>query len=245
MLGNPNTGKTSLFNSLTGLRQRVGNYPGITVEKKTGVMQLGHGEVELIDLPGTYSLAAASPDERVVVDVLSGHVDGTESPEAIVCVVDATNLKRNLFLASQVAELGIPIVIALNLWDAAMKQGLKIDIEKLSERLSAPVITTVGRTGQGLPELRAAIAAALSEKPEMTRIEWPESAQQAEKELREAIPAEIRSQLKELEIRRLLFDADSPIIDRIGWNRDEAHKAIEAARKPLWDAGVNPHAACH
>lgn len=243
MLGNPNTGKTSLFNSLTGLRQRVGNYPGITVEKKTGVMQLGDGETELIDLPGTYSLAAASPDERVVVDVLTGHIAGTAPPEAIVCVVDATNLQRNLFLASQVAELGIPMVIALNLWDAATKQGLKIDIETLSKRLNAPVIPTVGRTGQGLPELRAAISQALTDRKAMTRIEWPESAQKAEKALRAAIPDDIRSQLKELEILRLLFDADSPIIDRVGWDHEAARAAIEAARKHLWDAGVNPHAA--
>ena len=243
MLGNPNTGKTSLFNSLTGLRQRVGNYPGITVEKKTGVMQLGHGEAELIDLPGTYSLAAASPDERVVVDVLTGHVDGAGSPEAIVCVVDATNLQRNLFLVSQVAELGIPIVIALNLWDAAAKQGLQIDIKKLSERLNSPVIPTVGRTGQGLPELRAAISKALTEKQAMTQIEWPESARKAEADLRKSIPDDIRSQLDELEIHRLLFDADSPIIDRVGWNHEEARKAIEASRKHLWDAGVNPQAA--
>jgi len=243
MLGNPNTGKTSLFNSLTGLRQRVGNYPGITVEKKTGVMQLGKGEAELIDLPGTYSLAAASPDERVVVDVLTGHVSGTERPEALVCVVDATNLQRNLFLVSQVAELGIPMVLALNLWDSACKQGLNINVELLSERLGVPVVPTIGRTGEGLPQLRAAIVEALEKSARMRRIEWPESAAQAEAKLRSAIPESVRSQLKELELQRLLFDADSAIIERVGWNHEEAREVIEAARKPLWDAGVNPLAA--
>ena len=243
MLGNPNTGKTSLFNSLTGLRQRVGNYPGITVEKKTGVMQLGKGEAELIDLPGTYSLAAASPDERVVVDVLAGHVSGTERPEAIVCVVDATNLQRNLFLVSQVAELGIPIVVALNLWDSARKQGLNINVELLSKRLGVPVVPTIGRTAEGLPQLRAAIVEALEQKPLMTRIQWPESAARAEAELRAAIPEKIRAQLKELEVQRLLFDADSPIIERVGWEHAEARRLIDEARKHLWDAGVNPLAA--
>ncbi len=243
MLGNPNTGKTSLFNSLTGLRQRVGNYPGVTVEKKTGVMQLGQGEAELIDLPGTYSLAANSPDERVVVDVLSGHVAGIERPEALVCVVDATNLQRNLFLVSQVAELGIPIVVALNLWDSALKQGLNIKVDDLSMKLGVPVVTTVGRTGQGLPALRAAISQALWDKPAMTRIEWPESARQAEAKLRESIPEEVRNQLKELEVQRLLFDADSPIVDRVGWDREDARRVIDEARQPLWDAGVNPLAA--
>ena len=243
MLGNPNTGKTSLFNSLTGLRQRVGNYPGITVEKKTGVMQLGKGEAELIDLPGTYSLAAASPDERVVVDVLTGHVSGTKKPEALVCVVDATNLQRNLFLVSQVAELGIPIVIALNLWDSARKQGLNINVDLLSERLGVPVVPTIGRTGEGLPQLRSAIVEALQKKPQMTRIKWPESTARAEEKLRASIPDEIRSQLKELEMQRLLFDADSAIIERVGWRHEDARKIIDDARKPIWDAGVNPLAA--
>ena len=114
LVGNPNTGKSTLFNALTGLRQRVGNYPGVTVARKSGTCDLGDGQkVELVDLPGLYSLAAASPDEQVVIDALSGNIAGDRRPDAVVMVVDATNLLRNLFLASQVAELGLPLVLVL------------------------------------------------------------------------------------------------------------------------------------
>jgi ferrous iron transport protein B len=135
LVGNPNTGKSTLFNRLTGVRQRVGNYPGVTVERKTGSLTIDGSTLQVADLPGTYSLAAASPDERVVVDALAGRIPGAASPDAVVCVVDATNIKRNLFLASQVADLGLPMVIALNLTDAAQEQGLEIDVALLSERL--------------------------------------------------------------------------------------------------------------
>ena len=123
LIGNPNTGKSSLFNVLTGMRQRVGNYPGVTVEKKVGSWSLSNEqEVQLIDLPGTYSLSANSLDERIAVDVLAGHMDDHPAPDLIVVVVNAENLQRNLFLASQVAELDIPMVIALNCWDVAEKK---------------------------------------------------------------------------------------------------------------------------
>ena len=119
LIGNPNTGKTTLFNRLTGTRQRVGNYPGVTVEKKAGVLQLGTRTASLIDLPGAYSLAAASADERVAIDVLGGRLLDGVKPDVVLCVVDATNLMRNLFLVSQIADTGLPIVIALNMTDAA------------------------------------------------------------------------------------------------------------------------------
>ena len=132
LIGNPNTGKTSLFNMLTGLNQQVGNYPGVTVEKKTGRWTLPDGRsTELIDLPGTYSLAAASLDERIAVDVLSGHAPGLSAPDLILVVVDVENLRRNLYLASQASELGVPMVIALNCWDVAEKK-------RTSNRLQTP-----------------------------------------------------------------------------------------------------------
>lgn len=142
LVGNPNTGKSTLFNALTGLRQRVGNYPGVTVARKSGTCDLGDGQkVELVDLPGLYSLAAASPDEQVVIDALSGNIAGDRRPDAVVLVVDSTNLLRNLFLASQVAELGRPVVIVLNQADVAKEQGLRIDTERLSRRLGGvPVV---------------------------------------------------------------------------------------------------------
>ena len=139
LAGNPNVGKTTLFNRLTGARQRVGNYPGVTVEKKTGSMNLGGETVTVIDLPGTYSLAAASADERVVIDVLSGHFKDTPQPDVVVCVVDATNLMRNAFLASQIADIGVPVVIALNMYDVAEQEGIAVDPDLLSQRLGVPV----------------------------------------------------------------------------------------------------------
>ncbi|MBI2427430.1 MAG: 50S ribosome-binding GTPase, partial [Ignavibacteriales bacterium] len=111
IVGNPNCGKTTLFNALTGMRQKVGNYPGVTVEKKIGKIILGNGaEVSLLDLPGTYSLLANSPDEKIVSDVLFGKIADTPIPDAIICVVDATNIERNLYLVSQILDLGFSVV---------------------------------------------------------------------------------------------------------------------------------------
>nr|MDQ3625223.1 50S ribosome-binding GTPase [Verrucomicrobiota bacterium] len=118
--GNPNCGKTTIFNGLTGLRQRTGNYPGVTVERKVGRFFGAHGEsMELLDLPGSYSLQVRSPDEAVARDVLLGRRSDTSRPEVIVCVIDASNIERNLYLAAQFLELGLPLVIALNMVDVA------------------------------------------------------------------------------------------------------------------------------
>src|SRR5262252_6954988 len=117
LVGNPNTGKTTLFNALAGMRQRVGNYPGVTVETKKGRMTVHGQTIGLIDLPGTYSLAPRSPDEMVAVDVLLGQIPGEPRPDAIVAIVDASNLERNLYLTSQALELGVPVIVALNMTD--------------------------------------------------------------------------------------------------------------------------------
>src|SRR5262245_17826299 len=126
LVGNPNTGKTTLFNALAGMRQRVGNYPGVTVETKKGRMRHGEQVFELIDLPGTYSLAPRSPDEMLAVDlILSGQGDRESSLDAVVVIIDASNLERNLYLATQVLELGVSVVIALNMIDVAQKQDIR------------------------------------------------------------------------------------------------------------------------
>ena len=114
LIGNPNTGKSTLFNTLTGLRQKTANYPGVTVERHTGILKLASGDAELVDVPGAYSITAHSPDELVSADVLMGRVEGSGLPAAILIVIDAANLRRNLFMATQIMELGIPVVIALN-----------------------------------------------------------------------------------------------------------------------------------
>src|SRR3984957_19811641 len=135
LVGNPNTGKTTLFNALSGLRQHVGNYPGVTVETKKGQMTCAGQPFDLIDLPGTYSLAARSPDEMVAVDVILGQQKGEARPDVVVSIVDASNLERNLYLTTQALELGVPVVLALNMIDVAESQGVRIDCERLGRQL--------------------------------------------------------------------------------------------------------------
>ncbi|MEO6784623.1 MAG: ferrous iron transport protein B, partial [Chthoniobacteraceae bacterium] len=159
--GNPNTGKSTIFNALTGMRQKVGNYPGVTVEKKTGRFFGSHGEaMELLDLPGSYSLQVRSPDEAVSRDVLLGRVPGTPRPDAIIAVLDASNLDRHLYLVAQFLELDIPVIVALNMVDVAEKQGLTIDLLALKNTLGVPVIPMVASRGQGLIELKQALSRA-------------------------------------------------------------------------------------
>jgi len=160
-LGNPNTGKSTLFNALTGMRQKVGNFPGVTVEHLRGETTIGERRVKVVDLPGTYSLAAQSPDEMVAIDVLLGRIEEVGHPDAVLVVVDANNLRRNLFLASQVLELPLPVVVALNMIDVAETQGAKIDAAALATALGAPVVPMCAARGEGLDDLRRALETAL------------------------------------------------------------------------------------
>lgn len=155
LAGNPNAGKTTLFNALTGLRQKVANYSGVTVERKEGFWRLDGSEktARLIDLPGLYSLDAASLDEQIARDVLTGKVVGLPKPDAVIAVVDATNLERNLYLVTQLLEYKIPVIIALTMVDTAEKQSLEIDTEKLSRLLQIPVVRIKATQGQGIEEL--------------------------------------------------------------------------------------------
>lgn len=153
--GNPNSGKTTVFNALTGLRHKVGNYAGVTVEKREGVLA-GH-ESLLLDLPGTYSLSARSPDEEVARDVLLGRLPGEGRPDAVLIVVDGSNLERNLYFAAQVLDFGVPAVVCCNMMDVARRRGLNIDCDKLSAELGVPVIGTVASRREGLDALRAAL----------------------------------------------------------------------------------------
>jgi ferrous iron transport protein B len=160
LVGNPNAGKSALFNALTGARQKVGNYPGVTVERHSGRMALNDGRpVELVDLPGTYSLDPSSPDEQVTRDVVLGKQAGERLPDALVVVADATNLDNHLRFALQLRALGRPMVIALNMIDMAERDGLKIDTDALSRELGVPVVATVAVRKRGLEALKDAIAA--------------------------------------------------------------------------------------
>ena len=158
LVGNPNCGKTALFNRLTGSRQKVANYAGVTVERKEGRMTSSAGRaLRLLDLPGTYSLHPRSPDERVTRDVLTGHAAGERRPDVALCVVNATHLRRHLRLVLAVQRLGLPVVVVLNMIDIAQRRGLRVDAEALSRELGVPVIATVATKGQGLDALRAAL----------------------------------------------------------------------------------------
>jgi ferrous iron transport protein B len=148
LAGNPNAGKTSLFNAITGARQHVANYPGVTVERKEGYYTHNGHDLHIVDLPGTYSLTAYSPEELVAREVLT-----TAQPRVVINIVDASNLDRNLYLTLQLFELGIPVVIALNMMDVAEGRGMEIDVEQLSKKLNVPVIPTIARSGQGKEEL--------------------------------------------------------------------------------------------
>lgn len=163
LVGNPNTGKTTLFNALTGMRQRVGNFAGVTVERVEGSYRDDTGrEVSVLDLPGSYSLSAHSPDEAIALDILMGRAKEYPVPDVLVVVVDVLNIERNLFLTSQLLELGLPTVIALNQYDIAESEGIRVDVVELISELGATVIPTVAKSGLGVDHLRRAISMAPS-----------------------------------------------------------------------------------
>ncbi len=163
LAGNPNSGKTTLFNELTGARQHVGNYPGVTVEKKTGTYTDKDFQLHIVDLPGTYSLTAYSLEEVVARDFLVN-----QKPEVVINIVDASNLERNLYLAVQFLELGIPVCIALNMMDVAKKRGIRINAEKLSNLMGVPVVPTIARTGEGKSELMQSAAGIVKQNTEFS-----------------------------------------------------------------------------
>ncbi|MCD4673093.1 MAG: 50S ribosome-binding GTPase [Anaerolineaceae bacterium] len=152
LAGNPNCGKTTIFNQLTGAHQHVGNWPGKTVEQKSGFIKFDDLQVEIIDLPGTYSLNAYSMEEIIARDFLL-----EEDPDLVISVVDAANLERNLYLTVQILELGVPVLIALNMADVAKHRGIITNIDKLSQALRSPVICTTAREGKGVDDLIAKI----------------------------------------------------------------------------------------
>ena len=185
LVGNPNSGKTTMFNAMTGANRRVGNYAGVTVDIMVGEMRTSHGrKLRVMDLPGCYSLDAGSPDEQVAVDALVGRLEGHGKPGLVVCVVDASNLERHLRLVLQVIELGQPVVLALNMVDMAEKAGLRLDPVKLSEELGVPVVPMQADAGKGIIELKQAMSMPL---PAASHASWKGAGGERETARREFI----------------------------------------------------------
>ncbi|MDH5597808.1 MAG: ferrous iron transport protein B, partial [Cyclobacteriaceae bacterium] len=220
LVGNPNSGKTSLFNRLTGLNQKVGNFPGVTVDKKTGLCKLKSGESRIIDLPGSYSIYPKSVEERIVLNLLNNPKD-PEYPDIIVVIADATNLKRNLLLFTQVHDLGIPTILALNMADLIRKKKKKIEKELLQSRLGVDVVMINARDGEGIEELKEAIEnISCSTKPYM-EVEKPT------KEIISGVPVKIQKKNDYAFVQLLHhFDTDSSLSEQ---EKGEIRKLIESA----------------
>lgn len=234
LVGNPNTGKTTLFNALSGLRQRVGNYPGVTVETKKGQMTCGGRVFDLIDLPGTYSLAPRSPDEMVAVDVILGQQAGEARPDVVVCLVDASNLERNLYLTTQVLELGVPVVVALNMIDVAEGQGIRIDAERLAGQLGVPVVPIQANRRRGLDALKQAVAGAADRGAPARGVAFPEAFEREATALHEALGDGLPTFL----VRRLLLDVGGYTEQRLAERRGgSVREQVQQARQRLAAAG--------
>jgi ferrous iron transport protein B len=240
LIGNPNTGKSTLFAALSGVHQRIGNYPGVTVEKKVGQMVHEGARWSLVDLPGTYSLAPRSLDEMVAVDVLLGRRDDVPEPDVVLCVVDANNLERNLYLVSQVLELGRPVVVALTMLDVAEGRGHAIDVPRLEKQLGVPVVSVQAHKRQGLDALRNALGRALDRPAVAPESPFP-PAFRDEVDRLEATLREARADrgVPRYLVERLILDGGGYVEDDLLTPADGAvREALAAARGRLGEAGL-------
>ena len=234
VVGNPNCGKTTLFNALTGARQRVGNWPGVTVERKTGHYRFQEAGFEVVDLPGTYSLDASAENVSIDEQIARDYVAGREA-DLIVNIVDASNLERNLYLTAQLLEMKVPMLVALNMMDMARERGLEIDVEGLARRLGCPVIPVVASTGEGVTHLEAAILeAAEAQRVPESGIDYPAAIESAITELQPRIKAAAREHGADPRwLAVQLLDGDSLALGMID----------EPLRKELPDLGARVEAA--
>jgi len=240
IIGNPNTGKTTLFNALTGLRQRVGNFAGVTVERVEGAFRTADGgRVALLDLPGSYSLSAGSPDELIALETLMGRDAAHWRPDVVLVVVDSVHLERNLFLTGQVIELGLPVVVALNQIDVAEAEGIRIDVPELIHELGVPVIPTVAKRSEGLEPLKRALFTAASLPAPSRRFALPAAASEALAPLVTCLESHgFSANAAGMEALRLL---GSPRTDGHLASVRGLAPAIAAASSAMHDAGFKPN----
>jgi ferrous iron transport protein B len=250
VIGTPNSGKSTVFNRLTGMRQKTANYPGVTVERRSGRTEAGGVAIELVDLPGTYSLNPNSTDELIAVSVLFGRLKGMRAPDAVLAVIDSTRLFQGLYLVSQVVNLGCPVAVALTMTDAAEREGLALDLERLRERLGGvAVFPVVGTTGRGFDALKDGLAQLLDMPPPQPLDSWPGLAE-AIRELG-AVKSGDDALLHRLEVERLVIDGSAAlaaigtplpapaVIDQARAARDricgdEPPIAVEARQRYAW-----------
>lgn len=255
LVGNPNTGKTTLFNALTGLRHKVGNYAGVTVDRKIGALDVGEHRADLIDLPGIYSLAAHSPDEMVAVDMIAWAHEFTEHPaDLLLVILDASNLRRNLYLYSQLLESKRPIVVALTMVDVAKKNGVSIDIDLLQDRLGVPVVPVHAQKAEGIDALKTAVSA------QLTRIDQEghdavlppaheihtEPILDGLAELADAFERAGAPAPPDFVRLRMIFDEDGYLLDLVDDKTvDAVHPTIDKIRKDITTQRVLPAVEAH
>lgn len=234
LLGNPNTGKTTLFNALAGLNHRTGNYPGVTVEVKKGKGTHGSTSIEWIDLPGTYSLAARSPDEMLAVDLILGRIAGEPKPDVLLCLADATNLERNLYLVSQARELGLPIVIALTMNDLATSQGISVDVARLESGLGIPVVAIFASRNMGIARLKERLVEAAASPAPAFNPPLPVEVVDAAKAVAPALGIQLPPVLA---LRALLDEGGSAEAELVQHHGAHAAAILAASRAALTQAG--------
>jgi ferrous iron transport protein B len=234
LVGNPNAGKSTVFNRLTGMRQHTGNYPGVTVEKKSGRASLPEADFDLIDLPGTYAMSPYSADERIAVDVLLGRMPGTPPPDGILAVVDATQLYQGLYFLQQLIELQRPLLIALTMTDIARRNGTHIDVDALSRKLGGvPIVPVVATTGRGFAELKRRLTQLPDTEPPDKADFWPALRGTAER-LRQELPG-LPPGTGIVDIERALIDDDPATVAWRQRNLDDgAREALAEARRALF-----------
>jgi ferrous iron transport protein B len=244
IIGNPNSGKSTLFNRLTGLRQTTGNYPGVTVEKHVGTVQLSQSAARLVDLPGVYCLGGHSADEQIAVDVLLGRFEDSELPDGLLVVVDATHLYQGLYLLEQLLELQLPTMVALTMYDLAIANGQTVDIDKLRHSLGGvPIYPVSSTTGHGLSELKQALEQLPEFEPPAIPASWPELSRQAQQ-----IADEASGPLLRIDVLQGLIhpgsEADLELVRECGAERvaalrnwlfgDAPPQAVEARHRYAW-----------